>query len=385
MLAPVYTSDICEPEIRGSLGSLQSLMLCFGLLTVSFVGKYVPVDVLSAVCAVFPAIMAFLMFFMPRSPIFLVSKGKFEEARKSLMFLRGPGFDCDMEVKKIKKQLELKDSDGEIGFTEMFKQGIYLKPLVLSTVLFFIQQFSGINAIVSYKVEIFEDANTSLDPYWCNIITSFTQALFTLVAIVLVDRYGRRFLLVISGLLMSLSLVALGIYFYFKHRLEINNPLISEETMEQLSLFPLIAMFVYLAAFTVGYGPLPWLMNSELFPKEATPTASALNTITSWSFSFFAVKCYTQAENLFYTHNTYYFFAGVCLFGAIFPLAFVPETKGKTEEDMRMLFQRKSASSSISTISSTITCSMGSSSSLSNSVSASSSVNTSSSDLSQHS
>jgi len=272
----------------------------------------------------------------------------------------------------------MKDTSGEVGLLEMFKNAIYLKPLILTTVLFLVQQFSGINAIVSYKVEIFEDANSSLDPYLCNIITSLTQALFTLVAIVLVDRFGRRFLLVISGLLMSVSLVALGIYFYFKYRLEIGNPLISEEAMEQLSLFPLIAMFVYLAAFTVGYGPLPWLMNSELFPQEATPTASALNTVTSWSFSFLVVKMYTQTEELFHTHNTYYFFAAVCLFGAIFALAFVPETKGKTEEDLRVLFQRKSASSSIS-------YSIGSSSSLSHSVSALSSVSTSSSDLSQSS
>jgi len=339
MLAPVYTSDICEPKIRGALGSLQSLMLCMGLLMVSVVGKYVPVDILSGVCFVFPAILAFLMFFMPRSPIFLVSKGKYEEARKSLLFYRGPNFDAEMEVKKISKLNEINNSQGSVGLIDMAKIREYRKPMILSTTLFFVQQFSGINAIVSYKVEIFEDAGSSLDPYICNIITSLTQALFTFVAIVLVDKFGRKFLLIVSGVLMSASLVALGIYFYLKHSLTLPNPPVTEETVQSLNLLPLITMFVYLAAFTVGFGPLPWLMNSELFAKEAKATASALNTFTSWAFSFIVVRYYTPADQLFHTHNTYFFFAGVCLLGGLFVLFFVPETKGKTEEDMKLYFQ----------------------------------------------
>ena len=169
LLAPSYTSEIAEPNIKGALGSLQQLIATFGVLFVTVVGKYVTWKVLSGILLVFPTLMAVWMFFMPESPVFLVSKGRREDAKKSLLFLRGPNFDVSTELATIEESVEASKAVGSVGFTTLISNKVYLAPILLSMVLMFLQQFSGINAVISYAVQIFKVFI---------LISSFTHSIF---------------------------------------------------------------------------------------------------------------------------------------------------------------------------------------------------------------
>ena len=156
LLAPSYTSEISEPSIRGALGSLQQLIATLGVLFVTVVGKVVAWRVLSGILLVFPILMAVLMFFMPESPVFLISKGRRQDAKKSLLFLRGPHINIEPELDTIELNVEASKTVGNVGVVTILSSRGYLVPVLLSMALMFLQQFSGVNAVVSYAVQIFQ-------------------------------------------------------------------------------------------------------------------------------------------------------------------------------------------------------------------------------------
>jgi MFS family permease len=162
LLAPSYTSEIAEPSIRGALGSLQQLVATLGVLFVTVVGKYVTWRVLSGILLVFPTLMAVWMFFMPESPVFLISKGRRDDAKKALLFLRGPHIDVEPELLTIEQNVEASKHVGSVGFVTLISDKVYLIPILLSMVLMFLQQFSGVNAVISYAVQIFKVGSSKL-------------------------------------------------------------------------------------------------------------------------------------------------------------------------------------------------------------------------------
>jgi len=346
LLAPAYTVETVEPGLRGALASLQQLMASFGVFFSGLVGKFVTWQTLSGLLIVAPALMAVGLVFMPRSPVFLLSKGKVDEAKKALLFLRGPDFDVNSEMKEMEQSLEDSKAVGSISLLTLLTNRVYLMPFLISMVAQFLQQFCGINAVFSYAVTIFEDAKVDLDAYVCNILVAVTQIVFTAVSMVFVDRLGRRVLLVASELVMCSCLIAIGVYFYLKSKvdpgssdtLQAFTPYVTQETIENIAMVPLVAVLLFVAGFSIGLGPIPWVINAELFPKEAKNIGASLCASFNWFCAFLVVRFYPSAVEAFHVYNTYFFFGGVCLLGVIFVILAVPETKGKTEEDMKAYF-----------------------------------------------
>merc|ERR1712241_225397 len=226
---------------------------------------------------------------------------------------------------------------GNIGLVSLLTQKHYRLPLLLSVMLMFLQQFSGVNAVLAYAVQLFEDTGVTdtIDAYTCNILVCLTQFLFVIVSMTLVDRFGRKILLLVSAVLMGVSMIALAAFFVVKSQAD------SEGTVQTLSFLPITATITFTASFSIGFGPLPWVMNSELFPKEAKNLASSIGAMFNWFCAFLIVYFYPMAEKAIGKYVCYFFFGGNCLVGAVFIQLFVPETKGKTEEDMRNYFLDK--------------------------------------------
>ena len=133
---------------------------------------------------------------------------------------------------------------------------------------------------------------------------------------------------------MGLSMIALGYYFYLKEN--------SGETIEGFLLYlPIIAALSFIASFDIGLAPLAWVLNSELFPKEVKTPASTLGATSNWTFAFLVVYFYPITEKALAKYVCYFFFAGVSILGSVLIYFLVPETRGRTEEDMREFFLRK--------------------------------------------
>ena len=129
-----YTVETVEPGLRGALASLQQLMASFGVFFSGLVGKFVSWQTLSGLLIVAPALMAVGLVFMPRSPIFLLSKGKVDEAKKALLFLRGPDFDVNSEMKEMEQSLEDSKAVGSISLLTLLTNRVYLMPFLISMV-----------------------------------------------------------------------------------------------------------------------------------------------------------------------------------------------------------------------------------------------------------
>jgi len=315
---------------------LQQLMVTLGILLTDILAKYVSWRVTTGICIVVPTLMGLLMFFVPQSPFYLISKRREADARKSLTRLRGPSFNVDAEIRQIQAAVEESEAIGSVNLLDLVRKREYLRPLLISMVVMFLQQFCGINAVISYTPAIFQAAHSTMDEGTSTILVAVTQVVGTGIAVLVVDRFGRRVLLIASDGLMCVSLCALATYFTLLN---------DGKDVESISWLPLVSIMCFIFAFAIGFGPLPWVLNSELFPKEAKGPAAAICASFNWLCSFLVVKFEPNLEDVMNNHGAYFLFSAICGLGTLFIIVFVPETRGKTEEQMREYFQQTAATS----------------------------------------
>ena len=221
------------------------------------------------------------MIFMPRSPIFLVSKGNVEGARKSLQWLRGRE-DVDEELKTLQDNVQDNSLCG-VPLTSLFTKKQYAKPLGIVLVLMALQQLSGINYVLSYSAPIFKSAGTDIDECLSTMLIGAIQVLGTFVTTLIIDKFGRKVLLLISDFLICVSMIGVGVFFALSESCKdceeagtanstttmAPDLLVSQATVDSVGFLPLVSLMVFIAAFSLGFGPVPWILNVELIPPEA--------------------------------------------------------------------------------------------------------------------
>jgi MFS family permease len=159
----------------------------------------------------------------------------------------------------------------------------------------------------------------------------------TLAGSLLVDKAGRKILLLLSIIVMTLTLIALGVFFYIADN--------DKELAESLSWLPLTSLCVYLIAFALGYGPIPWLMLSEIYSKEYNALASPLTGAFNWSLAFVITLTFGMISDAIGIGQTFWVFAGLSVIGTIFTFLFVPETKGKSMTEIQQMLNGEKVSS----------------------------------------
>ena len=185
--------------------------------------------------------------------------------------------------------------------------------------------------------------------------SSDTEILFQVIgtgcSIYLVERYGRKILLIISSAGMFVAISSLGLFFALDEHREVICGLdaepgcvsedgISDETMESISWLPLTSLILYKFFFSIGYGPLPWVMNGEFFPLEAKGLSSSIATAFNWFCAFLVSKFGVDIEMAVGTSGTYFLYGSVCFVATFFVFFVVPETRGKSAEDMKKYFSK---------------------------------------------
>ncbi|CAG7716652.1 unnamed protein product [Allacma fusca] len=330
LAAPVYISETSQDDLRGLLGSGFQVMVTIGILFVYVVGDLAPWGWLSLVSGFGPLVFLVLMIFPPESPRWLISNGKYLEASEALQWLRGASCsqDVEEELNLIKKSVD-EGKQGSVILKDFLAPSI-LKPTLIALALMLFQQLSGINAIIFYATEIFEDADSDIRPGICTIIVGVFQVLATALSSILVDRAGRKFLLIVSGAAMCLFLVLLGVFFYLK----VDDPAM-EENIGWLPLFSLVFFIIF---FSLGFGPIPWVMMGELLPQHVKGLASALATSFNWTLVFFVTRFFNELKDAIGPEWCYWLFAIICAAGTIFVCVFVPETKGRSLDEIQRYF-----------------------------------------------
>ncbi|NXC50195.1 GTR8 protein, partial [Penelope pileata] len=342
LVVPVYISEISHTNVRGMLGSCVQLMVVTGILGAYIAGMALKWHWLALLCSFPPCIMLLFMLFMPETPRFLLNQNRRAEAMAALQFLRGPYVDHEWECRQIEANVE----EEELNFSE-FKNPSTYRPLLIGVALMFLQQVTGINAVMFYAETIFEDANFK-DSRMASIVVGSIQVCFTAVAALTIDKTGRKVLLYVSGIIMALSTALFG--FYFKVVLPNGNNSsnadlwftlnsVSPGTETRRSWLAVVSLGLFVAGFALGWGPVPWLVMSEIFPLRAKGISSGACVLTNWVMAFLVTKEFLDFIGFLTSYGTFWLFSAFCCLNVTFTAFCVPETKGQTLEQIEAYFR----------------------------------------------
>lgn len=327
--APLYTSEVAQKQIRGTLGSYFQLMVTIGILYVYIVGDALTINYYTVACASCTLIFAVCFYFQPETPLYYIKKGKFDKAKESLMKLRGPGYDVTRELGLIESEVK-ENSQSSISFCEILKRKATQRALLITFGLMFFQQFSGINAIILYSSDIFQESGVKFDPKLACVVVAAFQVIATFASSLVVDKWGRRLLLLISASIMALSSLFLGIYFTLKI-----HSLISNSALNAIAFLPTFSLCAFVIVFSLGFGPIPWMISSEVFIPQVKSIAGAAAGSFNWGLAFLVTKFYIELKNGIGQDTMFYIFAAVSGIGTFFVFFIVRETKGKTVEEIQ--------------------------------------------------
>ncbi|XP_010254811.1 PREDICTED: sugar transporter ERD6-like 6 isoform X1 [Nelumbo nucifera] len=328
---PVYIAEIAPQNMRGGLGSVNQLSVTIGMMLAYLLGLFVHWRVL-AVLGILPCtILIPGLFFIPESPRWLAKMGMMEDFEASLQVLRGFDTDISVEVNEIKRSVASTTRRTTIRFSDL-KRKRYWYPLMVGIGLLVLQQLSGINGVLFYSSTIFKAAglsSTNLATLGLGVI----QVIATGVTTWLVDKAGRRLLLIVSSSGMTVSLLLVAVVFYLKTGISEDSHLHS--LMGILSLVGLVALVVF---FSLGMGAIPWVIMSEILPVNikslAGSTATLANWLTSWAITMTANLLLNWSSG-----GTFTIYTVVSAFAVVFVVLWVPETKGRTLEEIQWSFR----------------------------------------------
>ncbi|KAL2577105.1 hypothetical protein AAZV13_16G112700 [Glycine max] len=303
-VVPVYIAEIAPQNLRGGLGSVNQLSVTIGIMLAYLLGLFVNWRVL-AILGILPCTVLIPgLFFIPESPRWLAKMGMIDEFETSLQVLRGFDTDISVEVHEIKVGIGL---------------------LVL-------QQLSGINGILFYSTTIFANAGISSSEA-ATVGLGAVQVIATGISTWLVDKSGRRLLLIISSSVMTVSLLIVSIAFYLEGVVSEDSHLFS--ILGIVSIVGLVAMVI---GFSLGLGPIPWLIMSEILPVNIKGLAGSIATMGNWLISWGI----TMTANLLLNWSsggTFTIYTVVAAFTIAFIAMWVPETKGRTLEEIQFSFR----------------------------------------------
>ncbi|CAH1169996.1 unnamed protein product [Phaedon cochleariae] len=331
-ILPIYLTEISELGNRGMLGSFMSVFSNLGILLVFVIGPYLSVKQLSICCAV-PTLLFAIFFgiFIPESPVYLVTKGDRAEATKSLMKLRQRSSrHVEAELHLITKNVEKQTEVGTVG--DLFKERSLRRALFICFTLPVFQQISGLQVVNSFLGPILDSTKTGLSTYTSTVIIGIVRMFVVVTATALIDRVGRKVLLLVSTLGCFLTLTLLGMYFHLD-KSEVFD-------IESFSWLPVISLTFFMAFFNVGLVGIPFLLPSELFPPKFKSLGSSLVSFSSFGFYFLVVMSYPIISHWYGIELCFWMFSGGTLLGVVFIYFMVPETKGKTYNDIKKFLEK---------------------------------------------
>ncbi|KAL1210163.1 Sugar transporter ERD6-like 6 [Cardamine amara subsp. amara] len=328
---PVYIAEIAPQNMRGGLGSINQLSVTIGIMLAYLLGLFVPWRIL-AVLGILPCTVLIPgLFFIPESPRWLAKMGMTDDFETSLQVLRGFETDITVEVNEIKRSVASSTKRNTVRIVDLKRRRYYF-PLMVGIGLLVLQQLGGINGVLFYSSTIFESAGvTSSNAATFGV--GAIQVVATAISTWLVDKAGRRLLLTISSIGMTVSLVIVAAAFYLK---EFVSP--DSDMYNWLSILSVVGVVAMVVCFSLGMGPIPWLIMSEILPVNIKGLAGSIATLFNWFFSWLI----TMTANLLLAWSsggTFTLYGLVCAFTVVFVTLWVPETKGKTLEELQALFR----------------------------------------------
>lgn len=329
---PPFISEIAQDDLRGTLGCFLTMFINLGVLFSYVVGAYFKYHILAFSCLMIPISYILIVIWFPETPMFLWRSGREKESQESLLWYRGG------DRKETEKTLTKYKSIQIIHTTTPnFKSLISVrgtrKAFIIATSLMVSIQLSGFFSILSFSENIFKSCGTSFTPSQSAISTATVLFVFSCFCSVLVDRFGRKVLLVGTLIVLTLTLAALGLYlFLYDNR--------NEHSM--LDLIPIVCICLHVTAFAMGLGPIHYVINGEIFPPEIRGYALSNVSLVNGVFAFTVLKLFPTLKAGLHLYGCFWFYSASCLFFAVFFSIYLPETKGKAQHEILNMLNRES-------------------------------------------
>ncbi|KAL5835563.1 hypothetical protein ACOSQ4_015060 [Xanthoceras sorbifolium] len=333
-VVPVYIAEIAPKDLRGAFTSINQLMSTCGYSLTLFIGNIISWRALALVGTI-PCLLQLIgLFFIPESPRWLLKVGREKEFQNAWQCLRGENADFSEEASGIRDHLETSQQNSKAGISELFQRR-YANPLIIGVGLMLLQQLGGVSAMAYYSSSVFEKSGFSSSIGTKSIAILEVPAV--VLDILLMDKAGRRLLLLISasGLCFFNFLVGLAFYFQAGNGLK--------------ELTPILVFIGFLgmtASNSAGMSGIPWIIMSEIFPLNVKASAGSLVTLINWSCSWLVTFTFNFMME-WSAAGTFFIFAGVYVVTVLFVAKMVPETKGQTLEEIEFSISSASTSSAV--------------------------------------
>jgi sugar porter (SP) family MFS transporter len=332
--APLYAAELAPTRVRGRMVSLYQLAITMGIF-VAYFADYLLINgdqwrIMLGISAVPGILLIVAILPLPDSPRWYVTQGRHDEAQVALQKVE-PGVDIDDELTAIE---ELNALEATGTWREVFARR-WRRPLVIGISLAFLQQLTGINAVIYYADKIFAAAGFS-SPTSQSLATLLAigavNVVATFIAVAWVDRFGRKPLLMIGSVGMGVSLVVVGAAF------EVLGHQKHTSGTSAAGVVTLIALVVFIASFAFSLGPVVWTIINEIYPSHLRGKAVAVATAANWFAAWLVAQFFLSLVDLITEAGTFWLFAGFCVITYLFVQRFVPETKGKSLEEVEALW-----------------------------------------------
>ncbi|GMY21364.1 sugar transporter ERD6-like 5 isoform X7 [Fagus crenata] len=321
-VVPIYIAEITPKNLRGGFTTVHQLMICCGVSITYLIGAFVYWRTL-ALIGIIPCLVQLLgVFFIPESPRWLAKIGRKKECEVALQHLRGQNADISHEAAEIREYTETLQRLSEASVLDLFQRK-YAHSLIVGVGLMVLQQFGGVNGIAFYASAIFISAGFSGSVGTIAMVV--VQIPMTALGVILMDKSGRRPLLLVSAAGTCLGCLLAGLSFFL------------QDLQTWTKITPILALggvLVYTGSFSLGMGGIPWVIMSEIFPINMKGSAGSLVTLVSWLGSWIISYAFNFLMN-WSSAGTFFIFSSICGLTVLFVAKLVPETKGRTLEEIQ--------------------------------------------------
>ncbi|KAL5273279.1 hypothetical protein ACFFRR_000196 [Megaselia abdita] len=331
-----YIGEISNPKIRGRLVLLTSVSIATGITLMYVLGYYIRDDwrLISWISFGYTIFTIIITFIMKESPSWLMSKGRETESLESLKYFRGARHNDKLLEEQIENEFyALKQSCQKVkgvkkpSFMKLVKEREAYKPLLILVMFFAFQQFSGVFVVIVYAVQISVEAGVTIDPILCAIFIGLARLITTILMSPFIDKLGRRPLAFCSGFGMAICMFTLASNTWFP------------ETMSEIPLLPVVCINGFIVASTLGLMTLPFAMTAELFPQKIKGPATGIVLSSGVLMCFINIKLYTIMVASWGKENMFAFYGAISLLSIVCCYMFLPETKGKTLQEIEEHFK----------------------------------------------
>ncbi|MCB1108970.1 MAG: sugar porter family MFS transporter [Chlamydiia bacterium] len=324
LTVPLYISELSPPKKRGALVTLNQLAITVGILLAYLVGLFeADAGNWKAMFgyALLPAVVQLIgMVFLPESPVYLAMNGKIEAAKKLFKKIR-----ARENTERIISKLKVKEK--KAALSSLFQRAM-VPALIVGLGLSILQQITGINTVIYYANQIFGLAGfgTAKAAIWASLGLGIVNVITTVISVWLLDRAGRRPLLIFGLLGMTVGLLALSLTFWLEIPAE--------------SYLSVISLMVYIASFAIGLGPVAWLIISEIYPHSIRGRAMSLAIFSNWGANYLVSLSFLTLVEWLTSSGAFLLYAIICAYALFFVWKRVPETKGKTLEEIEGFWKK---------------------------------------------